>query len=182
MQLSDSRAELRRPVSVLIGQNRPRAAHRICLEAVWERENRRAWRLCHLPRFLLEPGRTGPMGEPSVLRGKRPLRFHRRRLCCSQPPRARRTTGPFNFALNVSNGFPIFQRSSRIRLLSRVRFSHRILTSSKAGCSSSTLMSNNNCPAMSCSRWVCRLPQSPHPGGRQQLECVLPHGMLCDHP
>ena len=53
------------------------------VEAIWERQDRGAGGLCHVPRFLLEPGRPGSVGEPPVLRGKRPVRFHRRRLCRS---------------------------------------------------------------------------------------------------
>ena len=51
------------------GQDRFGAAHRNCLEADGKSNHRDPSRLCHLPRFFVESGRPGIVGESTLLRG-----------------------------------------------------------------------------------------------------------------
>ena len=120
------------------------------------RQDRDPCRIRHVPRFLLEPGRAGAVGEPAVLR--RNGQFFRPLLRLgSRSPRRPQTIAA------VSHGFPFLgSMSTDFQLpnpltFHREPFSPRIWISSRAWCNSSTSTSNTNAGKRGADCWDMRV-------------------------
>ena len=133
-------------------------------------------RLWHLSRFVLEPGRAGPLAKSAQPRRVRSIPATFRRAAPLPLPTARHLAQTPLPPLTLSGGFPPSYAANVASFTGHLRLPADEL-SSPAGFTNITPTSNASCPATSCSPRATPVTGGAHPGHRQRPQHQQPLGV-----